>query len=73
MLSSQDSLNVAIDCMENGAYDYISKTQTALVRINNLIANIIGNLEVTSVFFKVCEYIILIVILAMIAYALLNH
>lgn len=73
MVSAQDSLKVAIDCMENGAYDYISKTQTALVRINNVIGNIIGNIEVTSWFFRVSEYILLIVIIILIAYSILNH
>jgi PleD family two-component response regulator len=73
MLSSQDSLRVAIDCMENGAYDYISKTQTALLRINNMILNISGNIEVTSWFFKVCGYILLFVIIALAAYSILNH
>lgn len=72
MLSSQDSLRVAIDCMENGAYDYISKTQTALVRINNAIKNISGNIEVSSWFFKVCGYILLFVIVALLAYSLIN-
>ena len=73
MLSSQDSLKVAIDCMNNGAYDYISKTQTALIRINNIIDNIAGNLEVNSVFFRICQYIALIIALIIIASIILNH
>ncbi len=73
ILSSQDSLSVAIDCMENGAYDYISKTQTALVRINNLISNIAGDIEVNSGFTKIIMYFLVIVLIAIISYTLLNH
>ncbi|MGZ4048525.1 MAG: response regulator transcription factor [Bacteroidia bacterium] len=73
MLYSQYSLNLAIDCIENGAYDYISKTPTALIRINNIISNIVGNIEVTSLFFRVCEYILLIITLLIIAYTIFNH
>ena len=72
MLSSQDSLNVAIDCMNNGAHDYISKTQTAFVRINKIITNIVDQFEVTSLFFKACEYIVLTVVILMIVYSVLN-
>ncbi len=72
MLSSQDSLNIAIDCMDNGAYDYISKTQTALLRINNIITNIVGDIEVTSLFFIICELVVLASVIAFIVYGLLR-
>ncbi len=67
MLSSQDSLNVAIDCMEKGAYDYVSKSRASLVRINNILKNIVGNIEVNSAFYETCQFIVLIVILVLIA------
>jgi ActR/RegA family two-component response regulator len=73
MLSSQDSLKVAIDCMENGAYDYISKSQTALIRVNNCITNIVDNIDKDSVFFKLLKYIVIIVVITMITYAILSH
>ena len=73
ILSSQDSLNVAIECMENGAYDYISKSQTSLLRLNNIIANIANDKSVTSNFFKIAEYVLFIIIALFIAYALLSH
>lgn len=67
ILSSQDSLNVAIDCMEKGAYDYVSKSRTSLVKINTLLKNIVGNIEVNTAFYETCQFIILIVVLVLIA------
>lgn len=72
MLSSQDSLHVADDCIANGAYDYISKSRTAFVRINNLISIIVGNNEINSNF-KTFRYTVLIVIVILITYAVINH
>lgn len=72
MLSSQDSLTIAIDCMENGAYDYIAKSQSSFIRVNNLLSNILGDLESNSLFFKIAQLIILIMILIIIASVLLN-
>jgi DNA-binding NtrC family response regulator len=37
MLSSQDKIEVAIDCMHNGAIDYIVKSETAFFRVNQSI------------------------------------
>ena len=41
MLSGQDKLEVAVDSMKYGAYDYIIKGETAFSRIENVINNII--------------------------------
>jgi two-component system OmpR family response regulator len=73
MLSAQDSLNIAIDCMENGAYDYISKSQSSFIRVNNLLTNILGDKENSSLFFRVMQVILLIILLVLIAGALINH
>jgi DNA-binding NtrC family response regulator len=73
MLSAQDSLNIAIDCMENGAYDYISKSQSSFIRVNNLLANILGEKENSSLFFRVLQVIILIILLVLIAGELINQ
>lgn len=40
MLSSQDKIEVAIDCMHNKAFDYIVKSETAFVRLQKTIATI---------------------------------
>jgi two-component system, OmpR family, response regulator len=37
MLSSQDSIEVAINCMKHKAYDYIVKSETAFLRLQKAI------------------------------------
>jgi two-component system OmpR family response regulator len=41
MLSGQDKLDVAVDSMKHGAYDYVIKGETAFSRMENIISNII--------------------------------
>lgn len=41
MLSSQDSIEVAVDCMHHKAYDYVIKSETAFLRLKKNITNII--------------------------------
>ena len=41
MLSGQDKLEVAVDSMKNGAYDYVIKGETAFSRMENILDNII--------------------------------
>lgn len=71
MLSGQDSLNIADDCMANGAYDYISKSDTSFVRINNLISNIVEDIKINDSY-KTFRYTVLIVVLMLIAYGLIS-
>ncbi len=40
MLSGQDKLEVAIESMKNGAYDYVIKGETAFSRMENIFNNI---------------------------------
>ncbi len=40
MLSSQDSIDVAIDCMHHMAFDYVVKSETAFVRLHKIITTI---------------------------------
>ena len=40
MLSSQDKIEVAIDCMHHKAYDYVVKSETAFVRIQKIISSL---------------------------------
>ncbi len=40
MLSGQDKLEVAVDSMKYGAYDYVTKSETAFSRMENIINNI---------------------------------
>jgi two-component system OmpR family response regulator len=38
MLSSQDKIDVAIDCMHHQAFDYVVKSETAFVRLQKIIS-----------------------------------
>jgi DNA-binding NtrC family response regulator len=40
MLSAQDKIEVAIDCMHHRAFDYVVKSETALVRLQKIITTI---------------------------------
>lgn len=40
MLSSQDKIEVAIDCMHHRAFDYVVKSETAFIRIQKIITTI---------------------------------
>lgn len=39
MLSSQDSIDVAVNCMKHKAYDYVVKTETAFIRLQKAITS----------------------------------
>jgi DNA-binding NtrC family response regulator len=41
MLSSQDKIEIAINCMHNKAYDYVVKSETAFVRLQKILNTII--------------------------------
>ena len=40
MLSSQDKIDVAVNCMHHRAFDYVVKSETAFVRLQKIITNI---------------------------------
>lgn len=40
MLSGQDKIEVAVDSMKYGAYDYVIKGETAFARMENVISNV---------------------------------
>ena len=40
MLSSQDNIEVAINCMHHRAFDYVVKSETAFVRLKKIITTI---------------------------------
>ena len=42
MLSSQDKIEVAIDCIHHKASDYVVKGETAFMRLKQIITNILG-------------------------------
>lgn len=40
MLSSQDKIDVAVDCMHHKAFDYVVKSETAFMRLQKIISTI---------------------------------
>jgi two-component system, OmpR family, response regulator len=40
MLSAQDKIEVAIDCMHHRAFDYVVKSETAFIRLQKIITTI---------------------------------
>lgn len=72
VLSAQDSLNVAIECMDNGAYDYVSKTNSGLMRINNIILNIAKDKELNGSVYRVYQVIFLVLMILAIIYFLIQ-
>ena len=40
MLSSQDKIEVAVDCMHHNATDYVVKSETAFIRLQKIITNV---------------------------------
>lgn len=40
MLSSQDKIDVAVNCMHHKAFDYVVKSETAFMRLQKIIATI---------------------------------
>lgn len=40
MLSSQDKIEVAINCMHHGATDYVVKSETTFMRLRNIISSV---------------------------------
>lgn len=43
MLSSQDKIDVAINCMHHRAFDYVVKSETAFIRLQKIITTIFSN------------------------------
>lgn len=39
MLSAEDKLQIALDCITYGAYDYVVKSETAFIRTQNILKN----------------------------------
>jgi DNA-binding NtrC family response regulator len=42
MLSSQDSIDIAVNCMHHRAFDYVVKSETSFLRLQKIITNIFG-------------------------------
>jgi DNA-binding NtrC family response regulator len=44
MLSAQDNVEVAAHCVKHGAYDYVTKSESAFIRVENSVNNIISKI-----------------------------
>jgi DNA-binding NtrC family response regulator len=42
MLSAQDRIDVAVSCMHNGALDYVVKSETSFIQLQQSITNIVS-------------------------------
>lgn len=77
-LSGQDSIDIAINSMKYGAYDYIVKDQMALKKLVDKIHKILSvhNLQKTNKRYKVGVVlffaVLIVLILIMITYAIMN-
>jgi two-component system, OmpR family, response regulator len=69
MLSGQDKLEVAVDSMKYGAYDYVIKGETAFSRIENVLNNLqeYTNIKQANHTYKNVIIFLSVVILAIIA------
>lgn len=48
MLSGQSKLEIAVEAMKNGAYDYVMKNEDAHLRIQNIINNLLKNINLEN-------------------------
>lgn len=48
MLSAEDKLEIAIDCTTCGAYEYVVKSATAFIRMENILKNLIHEVRLQS-------------------------
>jgi two-component system OmpR family response regulator len=72
-LTASDDINVAIATMKNGAYDYVIKGDTALIRINHLLGNICSHRRAEKKNQAVLWYKVSIVFLIIVFAALLSY
>lgn len=56
ILSAQDNIEVAMDTMKHGAYDYVSKSESALVKIRNIVSNYANNRKTAQELNKKLSY-----------------
>jgi len=76
MLSGQDKIEVAVETMKNGAFDYVIKNASAFVRAQNVITNVFKGIKLQENLkaykfstFILAGVIVLIIVVAIILYA----
>lgn len=48
ILSSQDKIDVAVECMHHQAFDYVVKSETAFIRLQKIISTILNKKKLTK-------------------------
>ncbi len=73
MLSGQDKMQIAIDCMKYGAFDYVVKNENVFLRVQNAIKNSANKIKMVQQlrYYKLFSWIILSVITGIIATAII--
>ena len=75
MLSGQDKIEVAVDTMKYGAFDYVVKNESAFIRTENVVKNILNNLHLKKMakMYKNSTWFLLgFIVLMSIAFVTLN-
>lgn len=71
ILSAQDNIEVAMETMKAGAYDYVSKSESALVKVRNIVGNYATNrktaieLNKKLSYYKTINIVIIVVIIVL--------
>jgi two-component system OmpR family response regulator len=76
MLSGQDKLQVAVDSMKHGAYDYVIKGETAFSRMENIFNNLnelSGLKESNKTFKKIISFLGVIVMVVVVFAVFLTY
>ncbi len=73
MLSGQDKIEVAVETMKNGAFDYVIKNPSAFLRTQNVILNIFKNFKLQENLnaYKLAVIFLSVAIVAIIAIAII--
>ncbi len=72
MLSSQDSLDTAVKCIDNGSFDYITISESAFVKINFALKNIFDDIKSERIGIKPYQIIIIAIIIIILICSLLK-
>jgi len=75
MLSGQDKIEVAVDAIKNGAYDYIVKNDNVFLRLKFAILNAAESIAVTRNLrnYKLWTRIVILILLLTLACAAIQH
>jgi DNA-binding NarL/FixJ family response regulator len=73
MLSGQDKIAVAVECMKYGAYDYVVKSESAFMRIENIFNNIGEHMKTAHQLkiYKLGFRVLIAILVAIIVFAVL--